>query len=216
MDLLTAAIIAGSATSALALKLAFTELQDWLPYLAKWIVDRAVVHLPEGTRERYQEEWRSHLDELPGRLSKLWHATGCLRASAALSKANEVVDQPIQSSATELAAVQLLFTEVVKDWGSFVESIDELKRSSPVGEAFESIGLNAVILELSERLRKQFEIVLSFDDSALTAESLKLLLDVKINLQGQKTLLSEAISAARFYSTPASQPPDPRSRCRPT
>jgi hypothetical protein len=70
MDLLTIAVFVLSILGAVALKFVVAEIQDWMPLLARRIIDRAVSHLPEHEQERYREEWYAHLDECPGTASK--------------------------------------------------------------------------------------------------------------------------------------------------
>jgi lipopolysaccharide/colanic/teichoic acid biosynthesis glycosyltransferase len=50
------------------------ELFDWLPWLARRLVRRAVRKLPSDVKDRYLDEWLAELDALPGRgVSKfLW------------------------------------------------------------------------------------------------------------------------------------------------
>lgn len=58
-----------------------TEIRDWLPNLAHWIIERATARLPRNRRIRYLEEWLADNNCYPGRLAKLFHAMGCIRAS---------------------------------------------------------------------------------------------------------------------------------------
>jgi hypothetical protein len=52
------------------------EAKAWLPHLVERLVSRAVAKLPPDQQERFAEEWRAHLYEVPGELSKLWVAIG--------------------------------------------------------------------------------------------------------------------------------------------
>ena len=81
MDIVTILLAALSRAGAIVLKLGLTELQDWLPTIARRLVDRAVARLPESERGRYYEEWHAHLSDCPGKLSKICHAIGCYSAS---------------------------------------------------------------------------------------------------------------------------------------
>jgi hypothetical protein len=85
MDLLTIAIALVSLAGMFFLRLVASEIQDWLPWLARRIIDRTVANLPEQERERYREEWYSHLDECPGRLGKIFHAVGCVYGARAVA-----------------------------------------------------------------------------------------------------------------------------------
>lgn len=62
-------------------KLCVDELRAWLPKVALRLTRIAVRILPEDQRERYDEEWRSHLDDAPGALTKLGIACGFLCAA---------------------------------------------------------------------------------------------------------------------------------------
>jgi hypothetical protein len=59
-------------------KLFADEIKAWLPSIAERVTKVAARRLPEGQRERYDEEWRSHLDEVPGAFAKVWVACGFL------------------------------------------------------------------------------------------------------------------------------------------
>jgi hypothetical protein len=58
------------------------EVKAWINWLHKWLRNRAVAGLPERCRERYNEEWKSGLEETPGDIFKLIYSVGLLKASA--------------------------------------------------------------------------------------------------------------------------------------
>ena len=62
-------------------KLFADEIKAWLPSIAGRITRIAVHRLREEQRQRYDEEWRSHLDEVPGAFAKVWVACGFLAAA---------------------------------------------------------------------------------------------------------------------------------------
>ena len=62
------------------------EFKAWTPRLIDNIIQRAVHRLPENERNRYDEEWRSHIDETPGEVWKLKIALGFLQASWKISR----------------------------------------------------------------------------------------------------------------------------------
>jgi hypothetical protein len=68
----------GHFLAALLGKLCADEVKAWLPSIAKRITRAAVCKLPEEQRERYDEEWSSHLEEVPGPLAKICLAFGFL------------------------------------------------------------------------------------------------------------------------------------------
>jgi lipopolysaccharide/colanic/teichoic acid biosynthesis glycosyltransferase len=61
------------------------EFKAWAPWIIKYIIDRAVRQLPEDQRERFAEEWPSHVNEVPGDISKLLVACGFFIASLKIS-----------------------------------------------------------------------------------------------------------------------------------
>jgi hypothetical protein len=50
------------------------ECKAWLPRLIDHLINRAVNLLPAEKRDRYHEEWRSHINELPGDVSRVLDA----------------------------------------------------------------------------------------------------------------------------------------------
>jgi hypothetical protein len=57
------------------------EFRAWMPWLIERLIRRAVRALPMDKRERYGEEWRSHLNEIPGEFGRLIVAIGCAKAA---------------------------------------------------------------------------------------------------------------------------------------
>jgi len=76
------------------------EFKAWIPWVVRRVIQRALAQLPEDQRERFQEEWRSHVDEVPGEIGKLYVALGCL--FAARKMASILVADVEQSAVTEL------------------------------------------------------------------------------------------------------------------
>jgi lipopolysaccharide/colanic/teichoic acid biosynthesis glycosyltransferase len=62
------------------------EFKAWTPSLINYLIQRAVRQLPENQRKRREEEWRSHVEEIPGEVGKLIEALDCLRASWKMSR----------------------------------------------------------------------------------------------------------------------------------
>ncbi|MGI8570363.1 MAG: hypothetical protein ACR2KT_15590 [Methylocella sp.] len=56
------------------------EFKAWTPRLVDVIIRRAVRQLPENQRERFAEEWPSHVDQIPGEVGKLIATFGFLLA----------------------------------------------------------------------------------------------------------------------------------------
>jgi lipopolysaccharide/colanic/teichoic acid biosynthesis glycosyltransferase len=63
------------------------EIKAWSCWLPQKLLRMAVAKLPEKYRERYDEEWASGIEEIPGELFKLFYSIGLLRAAAGISKA---------------------------------------------------------------------------------------------------------------------------------
>jgi exopolysaccharide production protein ExoY len=62
-------------------KLLADEFKAWAPSLISSILAIAVRALPPARRERSEEEWKSHVNELAGDLSKVIAACGCIFAA---------------------------------------------------------------------------------------------------------------------------------------
>lgn len=70
-----AVFIGGILSSAVARLLA-GEIEAWMPWLVERRINKAVARLPEDQRERFGEEWRSHVNEIPGQIAKVVAALG--------------------------------------------------------------------------------------------------------------------------------------------
>jgi hypothetical protein len=67
-------------------KLVADEFKAWLPSVIKHLIGWAIRSLPDDKRERYAEEWQSHIDETPGEIGKLIVGLGLLPAAWKLSR----------------------------------------------------------------------------------------------------------------------------------
>lgn len=99
-----------SILGAVVVKLLADEAKAWLPRIVERLIDQAVKRLPAKYRERFAEEWRSHIDDIPGDLAKFYNAFGCIFASvnirwASLTKS----DAPMVPLQRAFAAVLILF-----------------------------------------------------------------------------------------------------------
>jgi lipopolysaccharide/colanic/teichoic acid biosynthesis glycosyltransferase len=93
------------------LALAINEVQAWLPSLAAILIRRAVKLLPEGNRERLAEEWQSHLNDLPGGLSKIICAAGLSTAARRIA-----ADQGARSPSNVAIAIKRLIDMSIVLW----------------------------------------------------------------------------------------------------
>lgn len=72
-----AVAVFGSALS----RLLADDFRAWVPRLIEFLIRRAVSNLPEDGRERMDEEWRSHVNDIPGDLWKIAVAADLSRAA---------------------------------------------------------------------------------------------------------------------------------------
>src|ERR1035438_5164942 len=61
------------------------EFKAWTPWVIDRLVRKAVARLPENQRERFEEEWRSHINEIPGEIGKFVVALGFVSAARKMS-----------------------------------------------------------------------------------------------------------------------------------
>jgi hypothetical protein len=52
------------------------DFKEWTPFIVEKLIQLALSKLPVEQRERFAEEWRSHLNDVPGQIAKLWVAVG--------------------------------------------------------------------------------------------------------------------------------------------
>ena len=74
------------------------KLNIWMRSLTKRLLRIAIERLPEAQRERFSEEWASHINEVAEEISKIAVALGCISAAqqmASLSKSAEPVLTPM-------------------------------------------------------------------------------------------------------------------------
>ena len=74
------------------------EVRAWFGWIHKKMRSKAVSRLPEGSRDRYSEEWESGLDEVPGEILKLRYSLGLLGAANGIRKATLESDIRSRSS----------------------------------------------------------------------------------------------------------------------
>jgi sugar transferase len=97
------------------------EMKCWLPWCVKRVITYAVNMLPADQRERYGEEWRSDVNDIPGDWGKLIFALGLVRAARTVSS-RDYAAQLIELGERVLAAflvfamapVLLLIATIIK------------------------------------------------------------------------------------------------------
>jgi hypothetical protein len=83
--LIVLALFLGGLIRAVLSRLLTDEFKAWTPWLVERITRRAICKLPEENRERFEEEWRGHLNDVPGEIGKLLVAVGFLRGARKMS-----------------------------------------------------------------------------------------------------------------------------------
>ena len=82
MGLMNGIVMAALGVGGAALsRLLADDIKAWIPALTEHLVERAIKKLPGGQHERFAEEWRSHLLDVPGNLTKLVVAISFLRGA---------------------------------------------------------------------------------------------------------------------------------------
>ncbi len=57
------------------------EIRAWSPSIIRGLIKFAVARLPENQRERFKEEWQSHVNDVPGDVVKFFVAAGFVIAA---------------------------------------------------------------------------------------------------------------------------------------
>jgi DNA-binding CsgD family transcriptional regulator len=113
MDPIVSAILV--IVGSVALNFLSSELLDFAPKLAERLVRLAAAALPPQLRSRYLEEWLAHLDDTPGRLTKVFQAAGFMIATTRLRGRHLMKsDAPDETSNTEAARSNLLKEGMLK------------------------------------------------------------------------------------------------------
>ena len=115
-------IVLAAVTSAIA-RLAGDELKAWNPRVTSLLVRLAVSRLPRQDRQRYSEEWRAHINDVPGELWKLCAAIGCIWASLIRS---ENVGRPLVDRKGRLKVPVRLRNVLEENYGPtfYITSLD--------------------------------------------------------------------------------------------
>lgn len=67
------------------------DIKAWIPRITDALIDRAVAKLPEDQRLRYAEEWRSHVNDVPGDLGKLFVAMHLVAAAGTMRRGSRLM-----------------------------------------------------------------------------------------------------------------------------
>jgi len=93
-----------SALLALFVRLFGDEVKAWMPCIAARLVRVAVQNLPASERDRFSEEWTSHINEVPGEVKKLWDAAGFVFAAHQISFGESILQRFARRSRDIIAA----------------------------------------------------------------------------------------------------------------
>jgi hypothetical protein len=72
MALITSVGFVLSILAAVLSRVVVAEIEGWSPLVIRALIKLAVARLPEKLRERYAEEWQSHVNEVPGVIGKVF------------------------------------------------------------------------------------------------------------------------------------------------
>lgn len=109
--------VAGAIIIPVTARVVGDDVKEWLPWITRRLVELAVSRLPEQERDRFEEEWWAHIDDLPGNLAKVHAACGYLSASKAINhiaqfgdttRIEEVARRAIDIASSVLALLILL------------------------------------------------------------------------------------------------------------
>lgn len=65
------------------------EIGEWSQWIIRSLIKTAAALLPDEQRERYGEEWQSHVNEVPGRIGKFYSAASFLTAAYKMALTDE-------------------------------------------------------------------------------------------------------------------------------
>ena len=71
----------GGVFAAMLNRLSGGALHSWIAWFTRRLLDLATERLPEDQRERFAEEWASHINEVSGDIGRIAFASGCVSAA---------------------------------------------------------------------------------------------------------------------------------------
>jgi hypothetical protein len=81
------------------------EFKAWSPWIVERLIRRAIAKLPDECKERYDEEWRGHLNAIPGELGRLVTAFGLVIAADRICYGPWTKDLRLKTAFDKIAAV---------------------------------------------------------------------------------------------------------------
>jgi hypothetical protein len=108
---LSALGVVGAVLFAVTARVVGDDVKEWLPWIIRRLVEQAVSRLPDEERDRFEEEWWAHINELPGNLPKVYAAWGYRSASKSINQialpGNTTLFEEATQRATEIAIAAL-------------------------------------------------------------------------------------------------------------
>ena len=95
-------LLVASILAAVLSRIVVEEVGAWSPSIVRSLIKLAVARLPENQRARFEEEWQSHVDEVPGTVGKLLAAAGfslAARKMAPTAQRSRIVEDWLQKVA---------------------------------------------------------------------------------------------------------------------
>lgn len=121
------------------------ELKAWSGWVVERLIKLSVAHLPESQRARFEEEWHSHVDELPGEIGKLLAATGFIISARRISaiatehRRGKVAGKVVQRTVDVLGSSLMLL--ILSPLFSLIAVAIRLTASGPVIVVTRRIGM---------------------------------------------------------------------------
>lgn len=146
-----------SALCAVLAKLAADEIRAWVPWVSERLIQIAVRGLRDDIRDRYAEEWRGHLSEIPGDLTKIVVALGFIRAtlrSSAIECVNDTISRVLGLGLLLLNLPLFIMVSIVVKFTSPGPILRREKLIGRGGRRFDEFSFNASNNRTGRLLRK--------------------------------------------------------------
>jgi hypothetical protein len=140
----TLALAVGGLLAALLTRILGEEVKSWMPWFTARLLLVATEHLPEEHRERFAEEWASHVNEVPGDIGKIITAVGCIAAAHEMASLLEN-GEPLVTHITKRALDVTIAGAMLFFWAPLwllVTGLIKIDRSVHVLSRRKRVGLN--------------------------------------------------------------------------
>jgi hypothetical protein len=137
------------------------ELYNRSSLLADWVITFATARLPNQQRQRYQEEWKAHIAECEGNLSKVCSAIGFVIASRKMAQIDA-----LRSARTK--------SVILADFRTILNKLKAGERKNTVDDrVLVELELEGHELELVEQVAARFNCSVEIATAALISLGLK-------------------------------------------